>query len=114
MIILFIGFGYVFSNYLTGPIRRLVMASQQMAIGNLDIQLEVKSRDEVGILTQSFNKMTASIRNHVEELKQKAQVENKLYEEEMKNIQMQQLLQNAKFMGLQSQINPHFLFNTLN
>lgn len=114
MIILFVGFGYVFSHYLTGPIRRLVMASQQMAIGNLDIQLEVKSRDEVGILTQSFNKMSASIRNHVEELKQKAQVENKLYEEEMKNIQMQQLLQNAKFMGLQSQINPHFLFNTLN
>ncbi len=114
MIVLFVGFGYAFSNYLTGPIRRLVMASQQMAIGNLHIQLEVKSRDEVGILTQSFNKMTASIRQHVEELEQKAQVENKLYEEEMKNIQMQQLLQNAKFMGLQSQINPHFLFNTLN
>lgn len=115
MILIIVTFGYLFSSYLTEPIRRLVLASLQLSIGNLHVHpVEVKSRDEVGILTQSFNKMSASIREHVEDLKQKAVIEHKLHEEEMKNVLMQQLLNDARFMGLQAQINPHFLFNTLN
>ncbi|MDK2799581.1 MAG: hypothetical protein PWP27_847 [Clostridiales bacterium] len=110
-----LGFGLVFSNYLTGPIRKLAQTSLQMSEGDLNVKkIEVKSMDEVGILAHSFNKMSSSIRQLVNDLTEKSRLEKKLHEEELKNIRMQQLLKDAQFIGLQSQINPHFLFNTLN
>lgn len=108
-------FGGLFSNYLVAPIKRLVDSSKRIAAGQLEVQLlEVKSGDEVGILTDAFNKMSESIRRHVEDLEKNALNERKFHEEEMELIRMQQLLQEAEFLALQSQINPHFLFNTLN
>lgn len=108
-------FGGIFSNYIVAPIKKLAESSAAIAKGKLDVDLlEVKSRDEVGILTDSFNHMSKSIRALVNSLKQKALIEKKLHEEEIELIKTQQLLQEAEFLALQSQINPHFLFNTLN
>ena len=50
----------------------------------------------------------------VEGLHEKADLERRLHEEEISMVRMQRSLQEARFMGLQSQINPHFLFNALN
>lgn len=108
-------FGAVFSNQLVKPIKELAVAAIEMADGNLNVKsVEVRAMDEVGILAESFNAMSSSIKNYVEDLKQKVVVEKKLHEEEMAIIRMEQLLQDAEFQALQSQINPHFLFNTLN
>jgi sensor histidine kinase YesM len=108
-------FGGVFSNYVVAPIKKLVNASIKISEGQLDVDsVEVNSTDEVGILADSFNTMNKSINSLVNDLKQKALIERKLHEEEMELIQTQQLLQEAEFLALQSQINPHFLFNTLN
>lgn len=113
--ILSLFFGGVFSNYLIAPIKKLAESSIKISRGQLDVELiEVNSRDEVGILSESFNIMSASIRSLVNDLRQKALIEKKLHEEEIELIKMQQLLQEAEFLALQSQINPHFLFNTLN
>ncbi len=110
-----LGFGIKFSNYLTKPIKQLAMLSSQMAEGNLDVRpLQVKSHDEVGILANSFNTMSQSIQQMVKDLKSKSVLEKKLHNEEIKNMKMQQLLKEARFLSLQAQINPHFLFNTLN
>ena len=115
MSIICLGFGLLFSNYLTKPVRKLAAASLQMSKGNLDVkQIEVRSLDEVAVLANAFNKMSMSIRRLVTDLKQKSAIEKRLYEEKLKNITMQQLLKEANFLALQSQINPHFLFNTLN
>lgn len=115
ILLLCLGFGLMFSNYLTGPIKKLAAASIEIAEGNLDVKgIQVKPKDEVGILAHSFNKMSASIKQLVTDLKQKALIEKKLHAEELENIRMQQLLKEAEFKALQSQINPHFLFNTLN
>lgn len=108
-------FGGVFSNYVVAPIKKLVNASIKISEGQLDVDnVEVNSTDEVGILAASFNTMNKSINSLVNDLKQKAIIERKLHEEEIELIKMQQLLQEAEFLALQSQINPHFLFNTLN
>jgi sensor histidine kinase YesM len=86
-----------------------------MSIGNLNVnEIVIKNTDEVGVLAKSFNQMSNNVKNQVEGLKLKSDLEKQLYEEEMKMAKVQQLLKEAQFLALQSQINPHFLFNTLN
>lgn len=115
MVLMFIGFAYLFSHGITGPVRDLAHASMKIAGGKLDVpDIRVNSRDEVGILAESFNTMSRNIHEMVEGLKQKSQLEKKLHEEEIKIVKMEQSLKEAQFLGLQSQINPHFLFNALN
>lgn len=45
------------------PILRLTDATQEVAKGNFDIQVEYKSNDEIGQLTENFNKMTRELKN---------------------------------------------------
>lgn len=108
-------FGVFFSNYLTRPIENLAKTSLQISKGNLDVQeIVISSNDEVGILAQAFNTMSGSIRKLVYDLREKSLIEKKLHKEEVRNIKNKELLKEARFLALQSQINPHFLFNTLN
>ena len=108
-------FGIVFSNHLTKPIEQLAAVSQQMSTGNLQVgAIVVLSNDEVGTLAKSFNVMSANIRKLVGDLQEKSLIEKRLHAEELKNSRNKELLKEARFLALQSQINPHFLFNTLN
>ena len=108
-------FAVFFSNSISRPIHRLAELSSRIASGDLEVEiLPVKRSDEVGTLFYSFNAMSKSIRQMVEGLKEKADLERRLHEEEIALERMKRSLQEARFMGLQSQINPHFLFNALN
>lgn len=114
-VLLCLFFGIVFSNHLTKPIEQLAAVSQQIAAGNLQVgAIVVASNDEVGTLAKSFNAMSANIRDLVGDLQKKALVEKRLHAEELKNSRNKELLKEARFLALQSQINPHFLYNTLN
>jgi two-component system sensor histidine kinase YesM len=88
------------SNYvsrrITKPLRTLQHNMKQVQTGNFNIQLDVQSLDEVGQLTQSFNKMTDEIHKLV----------NDVYKSEITRKE-------AQLKALHSQINPHFLYNTL-
>lgn len=113
LIAMFIGF--LFVSTFINPINKLVKASKLIAAGELDIEeVPLESKDEVGILADSFNIMSRNIRSYVNDLKEKVVIEKKLHEEELEVIHMEQLLKVSQFEALQSQINPHFLFNTLN
>jgi sensor histidine kinase YesM len=106
---------FALSNYLTKPIEHLAKLSLQMSEGKLNIEtMAVPSHDEVGTLTQAFNVMSSSIRKLVTDLQAKSVIEARLHREEIKNVKNRELLKEARFLALQSQINPHFLFNTLN
>ncbi|MFP4301305.1 MAG: histidine kinase [Spirochaetaceae bacterium] len=113
--LLLIGFALLFSRTVTHPLHELAIASRRMAAGELDLPaVRVPPGDEVGTLTESFNSMSENIRRLVADLKDKQELQRRLHEEELKNVSMQRSLREAQLIGLQTQINPHFLFNTLN
>ncbi len=70
LIIMFLAtwFGFHLARGITVPIQELVTATTQVASGNLDIQLETSSTDEIGALVQSFNKMTGDLRHGRQEI----------------------------------------------
>lgn len=110
-----LAFSFAFANSIAAPIRRLAQASERIAAGELGVKAEEpRSDDEVAVLARGFNAMSANIRSLVEGLKEKAELEGRLHEEEMALVSMGRALREAQFMNLQDQMRPHFLFNALN
>ena len=94
MVIIFLS--YYIPLSITRPIRKLSGVTEQVAKGNLDVRSQVRSGVEINMLSDSLNTMIDKIN---ELLKQ-------VTEEQVR-------LRKAEFELLQSQINPHFLYNTL-
>lgn len=94
--IIFTAILYIFiSEQLTRPIRNIKEKMKQAERG-VFVEAECNNRDEIGDLYRSFNKMIKNIMQLIED-KQKEQ----------------KALQKAELKALQAQINPHFLYNTL-
>ncbi len=85
------------SNRLTKPMRRLMHTMNQAENGNLDVKVENIKMDEIGQLGLGFNSMICKI---------KALMEKSISEERQKKV--------IELEALHAQINPHFLYNTLN
>ncbi len=86
-----------FHNKVTVPLKQLITASNAVREGELGIQIENKEdNEEFWQVKDSFNHMSTQLKNQFD----------KIYLEEI-------ALRDAKIMALQSQINPHFLNNTL-
>ncbi|RDW20719.1 sensor histidine kinase [Oceanobacillus chungangensis] len=100
-ILLAIFFALWFSKGITKPIAKLSHAAQEVSNGDLlGKQIEIKSNDELKLLGDTFNNMRTSIHELVSEIKDQSELD--------------QLLKDMELKHLQNQINPHFLFNTLN
>ena len=86
----------VLSQLITKPLEQLNTAMKQVYNADFDIHLENNRTDEIGELTDSFNYMVEEIRTLV----------NRVYREQLAQ-------KNAEMEALQAQINPHFLYNSL-
>ena len=84
------------SSGLTRPLELLMNTIQKIGNGNVQLRAKIVKEDEIGELAQQFNEML----DQTEELKQK-------------EYQTKQLLNRAEYKALQAQVNPHFLYNTL-
>ena len=103
------------SESIIEPVVHLSHTAEEIAKGRFDTkEIIVETNDEIEILARAFNRMRRSIHAYIEELKEKAFTEALLKDQEMENLKMQALLDNARLYALQSQMNPHFLFNTIN
>ncbi len=80
----------VLAHQLARPIRRISEAALQVAIGNLEAQAPVSTRDEIGVLARSFNEMTRRLRALYDDLRQEI-AEHRLAQEELeaKNAELE-------------------------
>ena len=78
------------------PIKALIRSMEQVERGNFDIKVNIPSYDEIGSLGRKFNIMVAKIRELM-----------------IQNVREQELKRKIELQALQAQINPHFLYNTL-
>lgn len=105
---------YIYRN-VTAPLDELSQKAREMAEGDLNVSVrEMKRYNNVSTTSKAFNKMAESVRASMENERKKVEVEKKYLEEQRKNMEYEKLLNEARFMALQTQTNPHFLFNTLN
>lgn len=86
----------LFTRYLTRPIMRLIQHMDVISSGNFSRNPDIESNDELGIIGRQINEMSS----HVSVL-----MENRIRDEQEK--------MNLEIKMLQAQINPHFLYNTL-
>lgn len=97
---------------ITKPLIQLADAANEIAKGNIDVQFPiVRTNDEVSTVAKACNKMIDSIREYIRETRENYRRENQLIENE---LIMKNDLKEAQLKYLQAQINPHFLFNSLN
>lgn len=78
------------------PIKKLSRKMNEVKKGDFNVTVEIDTQDEIGNLALHFNEMVSRIKTLIREL----------YEEKLKERE-------AELKALQEQINPHFLYNTL-
>lgn len=84
------------SSHLSQPILLLNRAMEKVKKGNLDTRVQMERADEFGQLATSFDAMTAQLDQYMKE-----------------QVAQQKKLNEVQIAMMQAQLNPHFLYNTL-
>lgn len=87
---------FLFSKRLSVPVYQLKKGMEQIQEGNLDVRVEVKSQDEIGLLADGLNQMASQLSEYI----------GRVYVAEIRQRE-------AELALLKSQIKPHYLYNTL-
>jgi len=71
-------FSYILATLISAPIKKITKATEKLANGNLDVLLNIKRNDEIGILASSFNKMARDLQQHQRLLESQLQQAQKM------------------------------------
>lgn len=93
-VVIFIAFSWLTYRQIHTPLHLLLKGMKRVETGNYDSRFAYRKKDEFGYVHLQFNNMVLQIKNLVEEV-----------------LQNRILVQQAQLNLLQSQINPHFLYN---
>ncbi len=103
---------FLMTKSMTLPLVDLSQAANEVADGNFEVNIAVsESEDEIGVVSKAFKQMLESIQRYINEIKESVMRESMLKEHE---LVMENRMKEVQLRSLQAQINPHFLFNTLN
>ena len=106
-----------FAKKITKPISNLTDFVSNAAISEDRVNIiDVKDNKivEVEALARAYNIFSRRINAQFYKLKKNVELGKRLHEEETKNLKVQNLLKASELKALQSRINPHFMFNSLN
>lgn len=94
----------VVAGNITRRIRQLVYQTQQIALGKFAVDTnQVIGNDEISIIEEGLNKMSLKLAEMIE----------RDYSAKLMHVELERETTEAKLLALQSQIDPHFLFNAL-
>lgn len=99
-----LGCVYLVAGNISKRLNRLVVQADEIAKGHfVQKQSDVQAQDEFGELEKSMDRMSAQLEDLIE----------REYKSQVQQAQLERESNQAKFLALQSQVNPHFMFNAL-
>jgi two-component system sensor histidine kinase YesM len=102
-------------NTISSPIQQLSLLAEKISSGDFNLpDVNFNSVNEINHVAEAFNNMKNSISHYITELKNQKTIEQEIMTERVRNLKMEQLLKRMELYTMQAQMNPHFLFNTIN
>lgn len=99
-----LGCVYLVAGNISRRLNRLVTQADEIAQGNFIKKAESSTaQDEFGVLEKSMDRMSAQLEDLIE----------REYKAQVQQAQLERETNQARFLALQSQVNPHFMFNAL-
>ena len=98
------------------PVQQMIGASRDIVAGKYDapdVPIPGGGR-EIVQLTDAFNKMKHSMAQQMNTLQERNEMERELHRQKTEALELQNRMERSRMQQLRSQIDPHFLFNTLN
>lgn len=96
------------------PLYEVLDNIEKINEGTYDFGAVAANGIEMQTLCQTLQTMADTVHQRIQETKEKAHLKQLLLEKENESLHKDELLARSEFKMLQNQINPHFLFNTLN